>query len=77
MSNTHDSAEYSDLLLLDNLESLLEDLEDAGALDDLDLSHMPTELADRVRDADVTSLDELRSMIAKLHAGLDSAEGSV
>jgi hypothetical protein len=69
-----DSEEYGDLLALEALESLLEELEEAGAKDDLDPASLPADLADRVNALDVHSLLELRGRIADLHTKLDAED---
>jgi len=68
---TDDSQEYAGLLALEDLESLLEELEELGARDSLDSGTLPGDLSERVRSLDLHSLADLRSRIAALHSKLD------
>ncbi len=68
--------QYSDLLLLEDLESLLEDLEDAGEEGDFQDKELPADLDERIKDVGVTSLSELQARIADLHGRLDDQEGN-
>ena len=66
--------EYGELLFLEELESLLEDLEEAGITDILDAADLPAELLQRVQAAGVATLDELKARILELHDLLDERE---
>lgn len=64
-------SDYGDLLSLEDLETLLEELEDVGAPDDLSQASLPPDLRGRVVEAQVTNLHGLRARIANLHERLD------
>jgi hypothetical protein len=66
--------EYSDMLLLEDLESLLEDLEDARAGNNLDESNLPPDLSSRVLLYNLHTLHELRERIAAQHSKLDRSD---
>lgn len=63
--------DYSDLLLIEDLESLLEDIEDSG---EESFANLSPDLADRAQEAGVAGLGELRALIARLHSDLDNGE---
>ena len=62
--------EYDAVLMLDDMESLLEDLEDAEAG-----GQHSSELQRQMRELGVANIDELRERISTLHARLDAEEG--
>jgi len=68
--------EYGDLLALEDLESLLEDLEEDGAVDPLDPAILPDTLSERVKSLGLHSVDDLRTRIAQLHSKLDAEDAS-
>jgi hypothetical protein len=55
--------------MLEDLESLLEDLEDYG-----DSAQLPLDLRSRMDDLDVSNAAELRKRILELHAQLDAED---
>ncbi len=67
---------YELLVELEDLESLLEELEEGGWDVDLKSADLPGEIQDRIDEAKITNLTELRDKIARLHASLDSSEDS-
>lgn len=66
-----DGNEYDSLLALEELESLLEELEEAGIEGDLAAARLPADTDRRVREAGVDTTDALRTKIARMHAQLD------
>ncbi|MEP6774925.1 MAG: hypothetical protein ABJA50_04955 [Chloroflexota bacterium] len=66
---------YDNLLEVEKLETLLEDLQDPGAGGIDNTSDVDGDLQERMRQAGVGNVDELRARIASLHSKLDSAEG--
>ena len=71
-----DDSEYANLLELDDLETLLEELEESGVRDDLSFDQLPDETAAQARSLGVQSLGQLRERIVTLHARLDREEFS-
>ena len=69
-----DLAPYDALLDLEDLESLLEQLEEAGVVDEFDASMLPPDVAELAREARVTKLSELRALIDASHHELDDDE---
>jgi len=69
-----DEREYADLLTLEEMESLLEELEDADITGAIRAEELPGDLAELARSLNVTSTDELRTRIRTLHATLDGEE---
>ena len=67
----HQSGDYDVLRTLEDLESLLEELDEVGIEGEISVARLPVELRERVIAADVATTDELRTRIAKLHAQLD------
>jgi hypothetical protein len=67
-------SEYDDLLLIEDLESLLEELNEAGIEGSLDVD-LPAEIAERAHAAGVHSTGDLRALIEKLHRQLDEGAG--
>ena len=65
-----DEQEYGHLLRLEELESLLEELEEAG-LTEAPPERIPAELRDWMADLGVTRAGEIRQKIADAHAHLD------
>ena len=62
---------YADLLQLEDLESLLEELEESeeeGKPDEL-----PPDLQERLSELGLSNADEVRARIAQVHATLDDA----
>jgi hypothetical protein len=66
---------YDNLLEVEKLETLLEDMEDAGFRGQADALDMDGDLQERMRQAGVTNIEELRARIGSLHSKLDTAEG--
>lgn len=62
---------YKRMLLLDDLESLLEELEDEGITSE---SALPPGMRERMVELDVFSLMALRGKIAELHSEMDKEE---
>ena len=71
-----EAPEYERLLWLDDLESLLEELEEGGWDTDLHNTPLPGEMRGRINAARIGSLDELKRKIARLHASLDGEDVS-
>jgi len=67
--STEEDAEYEAVLMLENLESLLEDLEDYG-----DATQLPLDLRTRMDDLGISNAAELRKRILELHAQLDAED---
>ena len=66
-----DQTLYSEMLRLEELESLLEEIEEIGADDTADL---PAEMRVRLASFRLTDTRELRRRVEFLHASLDAAE---
>jgi hypothetical protein len=64
-------SEYDQLLLVEDLESLFEELEEAGFEGSLDSAALPADLSKRVQAAGVKSVGELRARLEQLHSHLD------
>ncbi|HYP40192.1 MAG TPA: hypothetical protein VEX13_07505 [Chloroflexia bacterium] len=64
-------ATYRKLVLLDDLESLLEELEEQGIAEGGAMSGVPNDLRERMEELRVPSLTELRTRISELHHELD------
>lgn len=62
---------YGVLLDLEDLESLLEQLEEAGVVEEFDPSMLPPDVAELAREAHITTLSELRELIETSHRALD------
>ena len=62
---------YGVLLDLEDLESLLEQLQEAGVVEEFDPSMLPPDVAELAREARVTTLSELRELIEASHRALD------
>ena len=67
-------SEYDDLLLVEDLETLLEELEEAGIEGSLDIK-LPADFAEQVHTVGVHSMGDLRALIEKLHGQLDEEQG--
>ncbi|HET9492949.1 MAG TPA: hypothetical protein VFR15_01825 [Chloroflexia bacterium] len=65
---------YDVLLDLEDLESLLEQLEEAGVVDEFDPSMLPPDVAELAREAGVSTLADLRALIEASHRQLDDGE---
>lgn len=66
---------YDNLLEVEKLETLMEDLEEAESQGKSGNLDMDGDLQERMRDAGVSNIEELRARIASLHSKLDTAEG--
>lgn len=66
---------YDNLLEVEELETLMEDLQEASAQGQAGTLDMDGDLQERMREAGVSNLEELQARIASLHSKLDSAEG--
>ncbi|MEO8284923.1 MAG: hypothetical protein ABI670_00610 [Chloroflexota bacterium] len=66
--------EYNHLLLLDDLESLLEEAEGAEVTGRLSASDLPDEARQLAAELGVQSIADVRQRILELHAKLDEAE---
>jgi hypothetical protein len=69
-----DSQEYETLALLDELESLLEDLEEQGITGLEGASNIPKDLRERMAELDVHDVQQVRDMLMRLHAQVDEEE---
>jgi hypothetical protein len=69
-----DATRYDVLLDLEDMESLLEQLEEAGVVEEFDPSMLPPDIAVLAREAGVSTLSELRELIEARHRNLDEAE---
>lgn len=65
---------YDVLLDLEDLETLLEQLEEAGVVDEFDASMLPPDVAALAREAGVNRLADLRALIEASHRDLDDIE---
>ena len=63
--------EYQDLLALEDLESLLEELEEQSLTGVVPGEHIPAELQERMRALGVKDVQQIRDRIMHLHAALD------
>ncbi|HKP53510.1 MAG TPA: hypothetical protein VJ183_12775 [Chloroflexia bacterium] len=68
-ASTGESAEYEAVLMLEELESLLEDLEEYG-----DTERLPSDLQSRMETLGISNAAELRKRILELHAQLDEED---
>lgn len=66
---------YDNLLEVEKLETLLEDLQAAGSEEQLGTLDMDGDLRERMLEAQVSNVEDLRARIASLHSKLDTAEG--
>jgi hypothetical protein len=66
---------YDNLLEVEKLETLLEDMEEAGSTGQADALGTDGDLQERMRQAGVTNIEDLRARIGSLHSKLDTAEG--
>jgi hypothetical protein len=67
-------ATYRKLVLLDDLESLLEELEEQGIAEDGATAGLPSDLYERMEELEVSSITEIRDRIAELHSQLDQED---
>jgi hypothetical protein len=65
---------YRKLVLLDDLESLLEELEELGIGEDGASTALPGDLRERMEGLGVSSLTHIRARIAELHRQLDQED---
>ncbi len=65
---------YDSMLDLEDMESLLEQLEEAGVDEDFEASMLPPDMAELAREAGVTTLAQLRALIEATHRRLDEQE---
>lgn len=66
--------DYENLLELEDLESLLEELEEGGWENDFKGVGLPGEMMGRINAAQIDSTGQLRDKIARLHDALDREE---
>lgn len=66
--------EHDALLELEDMESLLEELEEGGWDADIHSPELPQGLQDRISDAGVRDITELKQKIARLHLEYDEIE---
>ena len=66
-----DQREYRDLLALEDLESLLEELEELSLTGLVPGEHIPAELRERMQALGVKDVQQIRDRIMHLHARLD------
>lgn len=69
-----DSQEYETLALLDELESLLEDLEERGVTDLEGASNIPEALKERMAELGVHDVQQVRDRLMRLHTQVDEDE---
>jgi hypothetical protein len=69
-----DQQEYQDLLALEDLESLLEELEEQWLTGQVPGEHIPPELQERMQALGVKDVQQIRDRIMHLHARLDDTE---
>lgn len=67
-------ATYHKLMLLDDLESVLEELEEHGIAEDGATAVLPSDLYERMEELEVSSVTEIRERIAELHRELDQED---
>jgi hypothetical protein len=67
-------ATYRKLMLLDDLESLLEELEEQGVAEESATADLPDDLRERMEELQVSSIMEMRGRIAELHRELDQED---
>jgi hypothetical protein len=70
-----DDEAYEAMLALDEMESLLEDIEEEGLPASATIADLPPQLAGRMDELGARSVGELRDRIRQLHEELDLAEG--
>jgi hypothetical protein len=68
--------EYDALLTLEDLESLLEELEEAGVEGEIGSARLEGDLRQRVNAAGISNTETLRARIARMHARLDEEDFS-
>ena len=73
-ANNGDNQEYESLLLLEDMESLLEDLEEAGITGLDGPAPVPDDLRGRMEHLGVRDVQQLRDRIMHLHARIDEDE---
>ena len=73
-ANSFDSQEYQTLALLDELESLLEDLEERGITGLESPSSIPKDLQERMAELSVHDVQQVRDKLMHLHAQVDEDE---
>ena len=66
-----DLRDYRDLLALEDLESLLEELEELSLTGQVPGEHIPAELQERMQALGVKDVQQIRDRIMHLHASLD------
>jgi len=66
--------EYASLVTLEELESLLEELDEAGVEGEIGSTRIAEDLHERANAAGITSTDALRARIARMHAHLDEED---
>jgi hypothetical protein len=71
------SEEYNTLLELEDLETLLEELEEQGISELTSGSALPADLQGRIRDLGVRDLQQIRDRIMHLHAALDQDDSDL
>jgi uncharacterized small protein (DUF1192 family) len=69
-----DESDYANLLMLEEMDSLLEELDDMGISQDFQPEQLSDDLAELARALNVHSVDDLTARIAALHAALDRQE---
>ena len=72
-----DDAEYKELALLDDLETLLEDMEEAGITGEGDDSQLPDDLKSRMEEFNVKSVQQLRAKLMRLHAQVNEDDRDI
>jgi hypothetical protein len=69
-----DGDDYERMLLIEDMESLLEEMEEAGVTGLEPPDRMPPELAARMDAAGVKNVEQLRELVTRLHSELDEDE---
>ena len=70
----HVDREYERLILLEELESLLEELEEQGISGMAANELIPDDLQNRMRKLDVVNIEQIRERIMHLHGAIDQDE---
>jgi hypothetical protein len=69
-----ESQRYEDLLVLEDLESLLEELEEQSLTGSEPREHIPQDIRERMETLGVRDIQQIRGRILHLHAALDDNE---
>ncbi len=75
--SSYSGEEYETLALLDELESLLEELEERGITGLEGASNVPEDLQERMAELGVKDVQQIRDKLMHLHAQVDEDDGDL